>query len=80
MIAAVKDLANEPNEDASACGKTADYLEACNLLFEQGLLSCRRINNENSPVLGNIRKGMEVFENWCASHEQQQQPFICTLE
>ena len=69
MIAAIKDLANEPNEDASACGKIAEYLEACNLIFEQGLLSRRRINDEKSPVLANVRKGMEFFENWCASHE-----------
>ena len=71
MIAAVKDFANEPNEDASACGKTANYLEACNLLFEQGLLSRRRIHNENSPVLRNMRKGIEFFENWCAGLRKQ---------
>ena len=69
MIAAIKDLSDEGNEDASASGKTAAFLDACNLLFEQGLLSRRRINNEKSPVLANIRKGMDFFEKWCASHE-----------
>jgi len=45
MIAAFQDLAREPNQEAS--GKTAAYLDACNLLFEQGLLSRRRINNSS---------------------------------
>ncbi|KAL9953963.1 hypothetical protein ACROYT_G041447 [Oculina patagonica] len=67
MIATVQDLAREANSDSS--GKTAAYLDACNLLFEQGLLSRRRINNKESPVLANIRKGMSFFEEWCASHE-----------
>lgn len=51
MIAAIQDLAREPNQEAS--GMTAAYLDACNLLFEQGLLSRQRINNRDSPVLAN---------------------------
>jgi len=34
MIAAIQDLAREPNQEAS--WKTAAYLDASNLLFEQG--------------------------------------------
>ena len=67
MIAAIQDLAREPNQEAS--GKTAAYLDACNLLFEQGLLSRRRINNRDSPVLANIKRGMSFFEEWCAVHD-----------
>ena len=68
MIAAIQDLAREANQEESE--KTAAYLDACNLLFEQGLLSQRRINNKDSPVLVNIKKRMSFFEEWCASHEE----------
>ena len=68
MIASVKDLVSG-GSDVEASTKTAEYLDACNLLFEQGLLSHRRINNKDSPVLANIRKGMAFFEQWCAEHE-----------
>ena len=67
MIAAIQDLAREPNQEAS--GMTAAYLDACNLLFEQGLLSRQRINNRDSPVLANIKRGMSFFEEWCAAHD-----------
>ena len=66
MIAAIQDLAREPNQEVS--GKTAAYLNVCNLLFEQGLLSRRRINNRDSPVLANIRRGMSFLEEWYAAH------------
>ena len=68
MIAAVKDLAGEPNQEASI--KTAAFLDACNLLFEQGLLSRRRVNSKDSSVLKNIKRGLSFFEEWCASHEE----------
>ena len=42
-----------------ASTKTGEYLDACNLLFEQGLLSHHQVNNKNSSVL----------ERWCAIHE-----------
>ena len=69
MIAAVKYLASS-GSDVEASANTAEYLEGCNLLFEQGMLSHHRINNKNSPVLVNIRKGMAFSEQWCASHEE----------
>ena len=42
-----------------ASTKTGEYLDACNLLFEQGLHSHRQVNNKDSSVL----------EQWCANHE-----------
>ena len=69
MIAAFKDLASS-GSDVEASANTAEYLEALNLIFEQGMLTHHRINNKNSPVLANIRKGMAFFEQWCASHEE----------
>ena len=69
MIAAVQDLAVS-GSDRGGSKNTGEFLEACNLLFEQGMLSHRRINNSNSPVLTNTRKGMTFFEEWCADHEE----------
>ena len=68
MIAAVKDLSSS-GTDVAASTKTGEYLDACNLLFEQGLLSHHRVNNKDSSVLENIKKGMSFFEQWCANHE-----------
>ena len=68
MIAAVKDLSEEPNQDSAKL--VASYLEAYNLIFENGLLSRCRINSLNSPAIQNIKKGMDFFEKWCRSHEE----------
>ena len=68
MIAAIQELSKEPNQE---CAKpAASFLEACNLLFERGLLSNRRINSLRSPAIENIKKGMTFFEKWCQSHEE----------
>ena len=53
MIAAIKDLEGRSEEAA------AKYLEACNLIFEKGLLDHRRVNNLQSAILANIRNGMK---------------------
>lgn len=45
MIAAVKDLASSAS-DVGTNQNAVDFLEACNPLFEQGMLSRRRINNK----------------------------------
>ena len=60
MMAAVKDLASTAS-DVGPKQNAVDFLEAYNLLFEQGMLSRRRINYKNSPVLTNINKGMAFF-------------------
>lgn len=64
MIAAVQDLTGQ------SAKPVANFLEACNLIFENGLLSSRRVRSMNSPIIQNIKKGMEFFEKWCFSHEQ----------
>ena len=65
MIAAIKDLTGPSHQ------QVAQYLEPCNLIFEEGLLSCRRINNLQSPILANIKKCMKFFEEWCNLHTQR---------
>ena len=56
-----------PPGDALITSKTLAYLEACHLLFEQGLLSHERIRSLDSLVLKNISKGYEYFCGWLAS-------------
>lgn len=67
MISAIQELAKEP--DQGSVKPVAQFLEACNLIFEKGLLSKRRISSMNSPVIQNIKKGMSFFEKWCHDHE-----------
>lgn len=50
---------------SGSAAPVSSFLEACNLIFENGLLSRRRINRVNSPVIQNIKKGMDFFEKWC---------------
>jgi len=64
MIAAVQ----EPNQKSAK--PIADFLEACHLIIEKGLLSKCRVDSLNSPVLHNAKKGMALFEKWCHKHEE----------
>ena len=68
MISAIKELSKEPIQESAK--PAANFLEACNLIFEKGLLNKRRINSMNSSVIQNIKKGMAFLEKWCHSHEQ----------
>ena len=68
MIAAIQELSKEPNQENAK--PAASFLKACNFLFEEGLLSNRRINSLHSPAIENIRKGMAFFEKWCHSHKE----------
>ena len=54
-------------DDALMTSETLAYLEACHLLFEQGLLSHKRIRGLDSQVLKNISKGYEYFSGWLTS-------------
>ncbi|CAH3032962.1 unnamed protein product [Pocillopora meandrina] len=79
MIAAIQDLAKEPNQESatllSNSNERSNLTESrrhntCSLIFENGLLSRRRINSLNSPVIPNTKKGMDFFEKWCRSHKE----------
>lgn len=59
MITAIKDM------HGAAAAKVSEFLEACNLLFERGLLS-----SNSSQVLNNISNGLKFFEMWCYLHSQ----------
>ena len=43
---------------------TAKYLEACSLIFEQGILSHSIIDRDNQVVLDNMKKGFSYFNEW----------------
>ena len=45
-------------ESSSQCLK---YLQSCNLLFENGMLSHKKVKNLRSPPLANIKKGYDFF-------------------
>ena len=68
MITAIQDHSKEPNQQSAK--PVADFLEACHLIFEKGLLSKRRVNSLNTPALDNIKKGMALFEKWCHKQEE----------
>jgi hypothetical protein len=59
------DHGNSNNIDSNATMETYTYLKACSDLFENGLLSKTPIYDMESPVIKNIRRGFEYFENWC---------------
>ena len=64
MIAAVKDLASSAS-DVGPNQNAVDSLEACNPLFEQGMLSRRRINNNPSA------------NKWKCNRVHLQSPEVC---
>jgi len=54
-------------DDAASVKATLLYLEACNKVFEQGLLSHDKVCDMNSKVIKSIKKGFSDFIKWHAS-------------
>ena len=50
--------------DRESVQQTHNYLQACNLLFEQGFLAHTKIWDMTSPVLTNIWQGYDFFVQW----------------
>ena len=68
-----KDVLTELHTYISSDPKPADvketectlrYLEACNLLFEKGLLSHDKVSSRERQVLRNIKAGYDFFSTW----------------
>ena len=53
-----------PPSDTPNVKCTLHYLEACNKLFERGLLSHERVTSEKCELLRNIDEGMSFFHKW----------------
>ena len=71
MLAAIKEMASYRDEVTKEIHlETAKYLEACNKLFEMGILSHEIIDSPNSPVLQNMKLGFSYFKEW---HQQLSQ-------
>lgn len=49
---------------ASEAEYTLKFLEACNLMFENGFLSHDMVSGSNTLVLANIEKGYEFLYKW----------------
>lgn len=52
-----------PSDSFSAM-VTLSYLEACNKIFEQGLLSHGKVTSSGHQVILNIQEGYKFFKNW----------------
>ena len=55
---------NPVPEDHASAKLTLEFLEACNKIFEQGLLSHDKVDTTDCRVLKNIQKGYEFFTKW----------------
>ena len=71
MIAAIREMA-EKNALGETHTLTADYLTACSMIFENGILSHQKITSINSKPLTNITEGMKWFLKW--KEELQEEP------
>ena len=73
LIAALRMLADEKDDmhAKSSINMTANYLSACNELFERGILSNRTIRQSNTSCMDDILKGHRFFEEWLDSLMQK---------
>lgn len=56
-----------PPADKATTSEVLAYLEACNLLFEQGFLSHGRVRSLEADIIKNIDKGFQYFTGWIDS-------------
>ena len=65
MLAAIEEMAchKEEVEKASHLA-TLEFLQACNKLFEEGVLSHEVIKSPSSKILQNKKTGFAFFEAW----------------
>ena len=64
MISAVRELAENRLDEQKEHLAVLKYLEACNLMFENGILSHTPIVCVSSAVLTNMEKGFKYFCDW----------------
>lgn len=65
LIAAIREIAERRGlGEGDTHTVVAQYLEACNLIFENGILSHDIISSSQSACLANICKGMSWFFKW----------------
>ena len=64
MLSAIKEIADGRLEEQKEHMATHGYLKACNLMFQEGILSEKKITSLSSPILSNIKAGFMYFSNW----------------
>ena len=64
VIAELCEYMKSTPADAEKVGKTVEYLDACRHLFERGILSHEKIENQQSSVLQNMSLGYDFFVGW----------------
>ena len=61
-------ISQDPQPDDTGSVKaTLHYLEACNKIFEKGLLSHDEVCDLNCKVIRSIKQGFSYFAEWHAS-------------
>ena len=80
MLAALRTLAEcEPSSQA-LLEKTAQYLEACHLIFERGILSHKLVKSSDCQLIANIKEGFQFFQEWCYEHENKGASIVVLAE
>ena len=64
MISAVKHLAEKQLDLRNEHLQVVKYLEACNMLFENGILSHTPILSASSTAITNMENGFKYFCEW----------------
>lgn len=64
MIAAIREIADKRIVEQDNHKLTADYLTACSMIFETGILSHEKVSSEHSIPIRNISEGLKWFSTW----------------
>ncbi len=72
MIAAIREMAEKKEAMTDTYTVTADYLKACSMIFERGILSHEKVMSVDSTPIANMRAGMKWFSMW--KEELQEEP------
>lgn len=79
MLAAIHEMAEKDEITKQSHMCTAEYLEACNLIFENGILSHEMICSPKSKALANISEGMKWFFKWKQELQKEPGKYYCQL-
>ena len=65
MLDAIQEIAEHRPDEEKEHMAVLQYLQACNLLFENGTLSHKSIDDDiSSEILKNIKEAFQFFQNW----------------
>ncbi len=65
-------MAEKKEEFRDTHSLTVEYLQACSLMFENGILSHDKMTSTSFKALSNMAKAMKWFEKW--KEELQDEP------